>query len=132
MFMHEFYRSPQIKPILYYAAFVAIFYFLVLVLRFPVEVFGLLLPLALYIVAPLTAVFYIVKSVHSGKVKFSWKVLFGYCSVPGLMSGLLFAYGLYTMVHGEPSLFAIIPFAVTTVVFGLISGAFGLTLKRIF
>ena len=128
--MHKYYKSPQLKPILYYGAFIAIFYLLVFVLRFPIEVFGLLLPIVMYVVAPLTAVFYIVKSVHSDKEKFNWKVLFGYCAVPGLMSGLLFAYGLYTMVHGEPSLFASIPFAVATVVFGLISGVFGLALRH--
>jgi len=85
----------------------------------------------MYVIAPLTAVHFIVKSVHSGKKHFSWQVLFGYCAVPGLMSGLLFAYGVYGVVHGEPSLFAIIPFAVAGVVGGLISGVAGLIAKHI-
>lgn len=129
--MHKFHQSPHLRPILYYVAFIVIFYLLVFVVKFPFEVLGLLLPIGLYIIAPLVTVFYVVKSFHLNKKKTGWKVLFGYSAIPGLISGLLFAYGIYGTVHGEVSPFIILPFTVSLLIGGLVFGLAGLILGQL-
>jgi FtsH-binding integral membrane protein len=124
--IHNLFKSYALRPTYYYIIFILIFYFLAIGMNFPFEIFGNLIPLIIYVIGPLLAIFFTIKTIRQEKKKLNSLVLFGLCAIPGFISGFLFAYGFNAMGHGSLSIFVVTILTVFGLVVGSISGILGL------
>lgn len=82
-------------------------------------------------IAPILLLFLIIKNFYNQYKRIDLKLFFIYCLPPGFLFGLQLAYGLYAMGHGDDPIGAILPFTITGLFFGLISGIFGLLINKV-
>ena len=83
----------------------------------------------LIVIAPILLLGLIIYLFRLNYKKDYYFFLFLYSLIPGILFGLQLAYGLYAMGHGDDSVGAILPFAITALIFGLITGVLGVLIN---
>ena len=126
--MHKI--NKIIWPVYFYMAILAVYWmFIEFIYVYILDK----IPQLLYVffILPIVIIIWILILLKKHNKKENLLYTFLYCMTPGIIFGLQIAYGLYAMGHGKNIIGAILPFSITAIFFGIISGLLGLLINLI-